>query len=238
MSDSIYTALTGAIAQSRALEVAADNLANVHSSGFKGVLSNFEKVTQTEDNGEENVTRAHVQLARELTDFSPGMLQQTDNPMDLALGGNGFFVVQTPQGERLARATSLVLGPDRDLQTLSGQPIMGQGGLVQIPYGNTQLRIDRSGAVYSDDMMIDQLRVVDVNSPHLLQREAHGVFNPGDMPLQPVQTQVHSGAVERSNINPTRLMTDLIFIERAYEMYVRSIEMVRGSEQKLTNEVG
>jgi flagellar basal-body rod protein FlgF len=247
MADGMYTALSGAMAQEQALEVVANNLANIATTGFKGETVDFKQVLATQD---QNATSVHVEVAQTQHDFSQGVLKETDNPLDVALLGAGFFVVDAPQGEMLTRHGALALRGDGYLQSVDGLLVQGQQGNIRISPGS-KVRIDSYGAVMATppgsgkdgtnaqaETMVDRLRVVDVENPQALRRYGNGLWDPSGSVVQRVETPVEAGSLETSNANPIKMMTQLIAVQRAYESYNRSIETIRTMEQKATSQLG
>lgn len=236
MADGIYSATSGAVAQEAALEVAAHNLANVATVGFKGHRVSFED-TLAQEPEQLSGSRVHVRAAKVANDFAQGSLRATDGPLDVALQGPGFFVVDAPQGERLTRNGALSQRPDGTLQNNDGLAVQGHGGAIVAPR-QARLRIDAQGVVFANDVPVDRLKVVDVGDLQALRREASGLWNAEGQTPHQVDTPVHAGALESSNVNAIQAMTSLIGIQRAYESYHRSMETIKNSEQRLTNQLG
>ncbi|RYF09361.1 MAG: flagellar hook basal-body protein [Deltaproteobacteria bacterium] len=246
MADGIYTALSGAVAQQTAMDVISNNLANVSTSGYKGDQVVFKEVLATVN---PDATNVHSEVAELRHDFSQGQLHYTKNPLDAALMGPGFFVVDTPQGEKLSRQGSFRMRGDGMLQTVDGHLVMGQKGAIRLEPG-AKVRMDSYGALFQTpqsqgsqvgtggETLVDRLRVVDVAKPEGLRREGHGLWDPGDNELLPVATAVEPLALEQANVNPIKAMTQLIAVQRAYEQYNRTIEQIRSLEQKATGQLG
>ncbi len=245
MADGIYTALSGAIAQEQALEVVANNLANISTTGFKGEAVDFKQVLASTN---PNATNIHVEVAESRHDFSQGQVKATNNPLDVALMGPGFFVVDAPGGDMLTRHGALSLRGDGYVQSIDGLLIQGQQGPIRIAPGS-KVRLDTYGGIFVtppstagnnpvDETMVDRLRVVEVADPQKLRRQGHGLWDPSATSLQRSDTAVEPGSLEQSNVNPIKMMTQLIQTQRAYEGYNRTIEQIRGMEQKVTSQLG
>jgi flagellar basal-body rod protein FlgG len=280
MSHAMYTALSGAVAQERALEVVADNLANVSTQGFKATRLTFKEVLTNSDNspaisaaevtaqmrqerieaqkrGEDvhmlelaqneklknpgsssGPSHVQVEVAGGYLDMSTGPLKTTNNPLDFALTGPGFFSVETPMGDRLTRQGSFVVTADGTLSTLQGHAVQGQGGAIKV---NPQSEIiaDPQGAIFADGVYIDTLKRVNVATSKDLQRQGDALFSvkPGAR-VDEVATPLQPGSIEQSNVNAVSAMTQLIGVQRAYESYHRTLETIRGLEQKTSSELG
>jgi flagellar basal-body rod protein FlgF len=235
MPNSMYTAASGAMAQSQALDVLADNLANVQTVGFKASHLSFRDVLVAAQNGQTS-THVQVEAGPPQVDFSQGDLRTTGNALDVALLGDGFFVVQTPQGERLTRNGSFHVNAEGVLATQTNLPVMGEGGIIRLNGANA--RVDIQGSVWVGDAMVDRLQVATVDKPSSLVRQGDSMFRPtGRSQLIQLDTGVQSGVLESANARAVQLMTDLVWVQRAYEIYNRTIEVSRNVDQKIANGV-
>lgn len=280
MSHAMYTALSGAVAQERALEVVADNLANVSTQGFKGTRLTFKEVLTDADgrpaislaemqaqmrqarieahNRGEDVAaleraqaqalkgggassgppHVQVEVAGGYLDMSTGPLKTTNNPLDFALTGPGFFSVETAMGERLTRQGSFVVAADGTLSTLQGHAVQGQAGPIKM---NPQAEIiaDPTGAIFADGAYVDTIKRVNVATSKDLQRQGDALYSVRpEGRVDVVDTPLQPGSIEQSNVNAVSAMTQLIGVQRAYESYHRALETVRGLEQKTSSELG
>ena len=245
MAEGIYTALSGAVAQERALEIVANNLANVSTTGFKGDVIQFKDVLAEKAPQHTNV---HVEVAEVRQDFSQGVIKQTQNTLDVALLGSGFFVVDGPQGEMLTRQGSMSRRGDGYLQNVDGMLMQGQNGPIRLDPG-ALVRIDHYGGVFvtpqngtiggpQAETMQDRLRVVDVDEPQKLRRAGHGLWSAADTTTVYTDTPVEPGALEQSNVNAIKMMTQLITVQRAYESYDKTIQQIHNTEQKAASQLG
>jgi len=236
MADGIYSALSGAIAQSHALDVVANNLANATSTAFKADRLTFREVLK-QTAGEANRSHPQVLVDGVHTDFRPGALSQTGNPLDAAIIGDGFFVVDTAAGERFTRAGSFSISDEGLLVDQRGQRVMGLEGAIAIQPGQP-VRLDNEGNVWSGEEQMGRLRVVSFANPQRLARAGEGLWVPGRAasPTE-VAAQLNIGAIELSNVSAVRSMTQMVTISRAYEAYHRAIETFRSLDGKTVNEL-
>ena len=152
MSQGIYIALSGAKLQQRRLELLSNNLANASTTGYKTdniSAASFEVTLDeymTDDGNFNNLT--YTKTGQVSTDFSKGSMKNTGSPLNLALDGPGFFVVETPFGERYTRQGDFSLNKDGELVTHEGYKVKGRG-LSDLGDGN--LHINSDGDVYLDD---------------------------------------------------------------------------------------
>lgn len=166
-----------------------------------------------------------------------GNHQRTDNPLDLALEGPGFFVLDTPQGPRYVRTLSL--SPERGLVTGEGYAVMGQFG--PMPDFPGDWRIDEQGTVWLDGEVFDFLQIVDFPNRDGLQKIGQTVFaataDSGE-PQPLAEPIVRPGYLERSNINPISEMVQLINIMRAYEASQKAIQVQDQTLDRAANDIG
>jgi len=235
MADGIYSALSGAKAQSAALDVVANNLANAPTSGFKGQRLAFRE-TLAAAVGESSVQRLVVADGT-YTDFSAGKIQGTGNALDVAIDGDGFFVVQVSGAERYTRAGSFTVGAEGQLLTTDGNTVLGSSGSIVIPQG-AHAEIKSSGAVVSGNRELGKIQVVDFEDKSELVREGGVWRDPGTAGKKDTETSLHVGAIELSNVNVVAAMTELIRVSRAYEAFNRAIENFRAMDKRITNELG
>ena len=233
MGDGIYSALSGAIAEARALEVAANNLANVSTTGFKKEKLSFREVLMGEDS-----TQRQVRIEPTGTDFAQGNITRTGGPLDAAILGPGFFAVSTPQGERYTRAGSFTLDPSGRLVTPAGFQVLGANGPVKVDTSEP-VSIAPDGTLLSGTDPVARLKVVDFANPQALERLGDGLWGPSGQTPQPVaDAKLEPGALEQSNVNAVEGMTELILISRAYEAFASTLQSYRQVDSRTTTELG
>jgi flagellar basal body rod protein FlgG len=211
----------------RLQEVTSNNVANANTDAFKAdrlaahILPGAEQPVPVQS-----------------TDLEPGALRDTGRPLDLALEGQGFFVVRTPRGERLMRGGSMRLDARGVLTDMNGNPLLGtQGPLV---VGGANVEVHGDGTVVVDGSIAGRLRVETVDQPGALLKEGQGRFLPGgptfEAPLGTVQ--VRQGSVEESNLDPLLSMVDLVTIQRAYASNIEALRAMDSVLGAITTEVG
>jgi len=247
MSGSIYMATSGAEAQRIRLQILSNNLANINTTGFKEDRAVFrmpdEGLNPDADPDETSgVSASRYTDAIPLTthtDYSRGPLQRTDNPLDAAIDGEGFFSVQTDQGIRYTRNGAFTINPDGNLSTQDGDPILGEGGEIAID--GADVRFDGSGNVIVDGAVTDRLRIVKITEPTALKKIGKTLFqldeNIGaEEPLE--YGGVQQGFLEGSNVNAVKVMTELIEVQRGYESYQKMIQTMGEMASRVISGVG
>lgn len=229
MENTSYVALSRQATLRRQMDVVANNLANMSTHGYKGGSMMFVEHLVKSKGGDSLLTPqlAYVRDIATLTDTSAGPIETTGNPLDLAIQGEGFFVVDTPEGERYTRNGRLQLDNTGQLVNQLGQPVLADGGapIIFAPE-DTEIVISRDGTVSTNNGELGKLRVVTFDNLQDLERTSGAQFIASeDNPAQDVESAaVLQGAVEGSNIEPIREMANMIAVHRAYDGVKNFIE--------------
>ena len=159
------------------------------------------------------------------TDLHQGGLHETDHPLDVALSGPGFLVVQTPAGPRYTRGGALSVNQQGTLVSAGGFAVLGHGGPITVR--SFKVTFGPRGEVQDNGRTIDTLNIVDFPKPYALVRESRGLFAPTNPEVQPEaarEVQVVGGTLEESNVNAVRTMVDMIDMLRKYAATHRAIQ--------------
>ncbi|AJE02386.1 flagellar basal-body rod protein FlgF [Geobacter pickeringii] len=241
MNSGIYSALSGNIAAMKRLDVLSNNLANANTAGFKKDRMTFESMLQSagaipRPNGG---TDAPVYSETTFfTDYTAGPVKQTGNTFDLALDGDGFFVVNTPQGRAYTRQGNFHLDAGGKLVTVDGYEVLG-GGPITVNGGKVD--INAKGEVFVDGSQVGALNVVDFPKPYAFQKSGNSLFVPTDPQAtpQPVRGErVMQGFLEESNVNTVQEMVQLIETNRYFEMCSKAVKAYDDLAAKAANEIG
>ena len=227
MENALLVGLSRQVVLERQMDVVANNLANVSTTGFKAERSMFQEFLNTgahEDNFARPDRRiSFVQDRATYHDLSTGPLEQTKNPLDVAVDGKGFLVVQTPQGERFTRDGSLKINAQGQLVNGSGFPVLGTGGPIVLQPTDKEVSISPDGrvSVLEGTSIIDslrgKLRVVSFDRPQSLIKEGGNLFAAtSDQGTPDIKSVLRQGYVEKSNVNSVMEMTRMIDVTRTY----------------------
>lgn len=231
----LYVTASGMAVRQEKIDVLAHNLANANTVGFKmGEVVLEERPLEIP--GGRSQAPSHVRLVETRTDFSPGELQYTGEPLDVALGQEGFFVIQTPEGIRLSRDGRFSLDGDGRL-VLRGMPVLGESGEIRSEGGN--LLINREGNITSGSAPLGKLRVVRVDDPQKLAALGDGLYAvPEGVSLQELpKVEVLPGHLEMSNVNSIKCMVQIIEAVRAFEMNQRMVQTLDRLGEKAVQEL-
>lgn len=224
MNRVIYTAMTGAKSTLGQQAAVAHNLANVDSTGFR---TEMHKMRAVEIQTQAMRSRSFVVDASIATDFTPGSLKYSGNPFDVAVKGKGWFCVQTASGEAYSRDGALEISANGVLQTRTGLPVLGDGGLVTVPPDSViVIGADGTVSAIQNGVTNEVARLKLVNPPEgELVRGEDGFFRLQSGQPAPADeaVQVAGGYLESSNVNVAQQMVQMISLARQFEMQMRMI---------------
>ena len=236
MNSGMYAALSGNLSALRRLDVISNNLANASSAGFKADQIQFESVLA----GVKNPSPQDPNYSNERfsTDFSAGALQKSDNVFDVALDGDGFFVVNTPQGLAYTRQGNFHRGATGKLENADGYEVQGQGGSISVAGGRIQ--IGDKGVVTVDGVASGTLSQVDFPKPYALTKSGGGLFLPADPQVAPTPSSaaVKQGFLEGSNVKVVVEMARMIEASRYFETCAKAVKSYDDMTAKAANELG
>lgn len=224
-------------ANMRHLERLANNLANANTVGYRQDRMFTEVLNERiDDEGAPRSTRRMTQWA----DVQPGSLERTGNPFDVAIEGDGFFVLSEAgaPGPLYTRAGQFMLDEDGALRTSNGRIVEGINGPIEIPPDTGEIEIRRNGDVMADGRVLDTLRVVRFTDPSKLERVDGAAFRAGGQVPQDVENPgILQGHLESSNVNVIDAMTELIANSRLFESQQRVLRTIDLKLQRVTREL-
>mgnify|MGYP002624522544 CR=1 FL=1 len=256
-----YIGASGMNAQQNRLDAISNNLANVDTTGFKrdvGVSKAFSELllrrTQADGVYETSFGSADaapiigrmglgVETNELYTVFEQGSFKNTDSHTDFALSGEGFFAVQTPNGERYTRNGNFLLGKEGILLTKDGYPVLGENGPISVP--DDKFFVSPNGMIYTreDNQLVDRLKVVRFEDERYLKKQGNSLWASNDITGPSYiaegeeRPRVMQGYVETSNVNVVNEMVQMIEVNRAYEANQKSVQTEDGLMDTLWNKV-
>ncbi len=273
----IWVPLSGQIAQQRKVETIANNVANANTPGFKRDDVAFKEHLSALENGIDDVDlpnkewspkdfyhtygsqNSYVKVDGSYTNFQQGQLTPTQNPLDFALNGNGFFEVLTPNGIRFTRNGAFALSKDGELVTSKGYKLLSltnqapntQGRvesaslsptdrIIKIPSAK-RLVVTPAGEIFSDGQLLNKVSVVEFKDPHALKKEGDSLFvnnkQENFLKNEEIKTAVMQGFMEESNVNAVAEMSELIKAHRHFESIQKAINAYDGMSARAVNDV-
>jgi flagellar basal-body rod protein FlgF/flagellar basal-body rod protein FlgG len=230
MENTGLVGLSRQIALRRELDVVANNVANMNTTGFKGERVMFEEFLMpvARDEGFRGTDRriSFTQDRAVWTDFAAGPTEQTGNPLDVALDGEGFLVVEGQNGERFTRNGSLQINAAGELVTNEGRRVLGQGGPIIFQPGDRDVSIGRDGLITVADGQRGRLRIVGFDQPQRLIKDGGSAFRApeGVTPVEAPTTRVVQGHIEKSNVRSVTEISRMIELSRAYQSVSSMLE--------------
>lgn len=226
MNSGFYSACAGLRTQIQALEFIANNLANISTAGFRGQQPTFRSEllgAQTASfNPLNHAMNDFSSLGGTRLDLSPGNLQPTGNPLDVAIEGDGFFSIQTAQGTMYTRNGSFRTSPAGQLVTADGDLVMGENGPLTVPSGAVSISAD--GTLSVGGAVVGKLRVVNFPGDVQLVPQGNSCYSATDASARPAaRASVRQAMLEASNVNPVMGMVNLISVQRHADMMQRAL---------------
>ena len=227
------------LASQAAQDAIASNLANASTTGYKQDVPEFSSfanqlITRMDADGQVQTVgpMGHGATVSSIaTDFSQGSIQQTGDPLDLAINGNGYLAVNSANGTMYTRNGELALSAQNTLQTSTGLTVAGADGkAIKIPAATAQIKIDPQGRVTADGKTVGQLSLVSItaaNDPIKMGDSLFAANNPGAA----TGASVQQGYLETSNVSVVKEMVSMIAVQRAYEADQKVVQ----AEDELTN---
>jgi flagellar basal-body rod protein FlgF len=235
----LYVAMSGASQNTLAQKAHANNMANVTTTGFQRDL---EQARSMPVFGDTYATRAYAMSERPATDFSAGAMQETGRDLDVAVGGDGFIAVQTPDGkEAYVRTASMNVDAMGVLRAGNGLPVMGNSGPIAIPPGE-KIEVGSDGTISIRGMgetpnavaQVDRIKLV--NPPTSgLTKGVDGLIHTtsGQPAVADANVKVESGFLEASNVNAVEEMTAVLALSKQFELHIKMMTTAKEDDESM-----
>lgn len=231
MENTGYVALSYAVGLERKMDIVANNIANVDTNGYKANHMIFNEYIV---NNRNQKPLSMVEDYGNYRNQEPGVVQQTGNPLDVALMGNGFLSVNTAGGEKYTRNGAMHTDAKGQLVTASGDQVNDEGGKpIVIPPEARSITIANDGTISTQDGPIGRLKVVKFEKPRELEPVGNNLYTTKQTGTPDITTKVTQGAVEGSNVNAVVEMTDMIEVMRKYESVARILQNEHDSQTSM-----
>ena len=252
MASGFYAACSGLLAKMQALDVTANNLANVNTTGYKSENKFYSALTASLSQTSAAMGPVNQAINRfgilggDFLNLGQGSMVPTGNPTDLAIEGSGFFVVQTSAGTRFTRNGSFHLDTKGKLVDSNGNTVLGQGGKIQVPglgklgpvtISSGSISISSDGTISVGGSMVGRLAVADFAPGTALTPEGALYFDAPAGSASPATTYaVHQGSLEASNMDPVGGAIDLITIQRSADLMLKAVSIFNNDLDKTAAE--
>lgn len=232
MENALLIGLSRQTALARQLDVIANNMANMRTAGFKGENLVFEEylmpVAEMRNLPGADGRLSYVIDVGLARDFSEGEYAHTGNPLDIAVVGKGWFVVETPEGERYTRDGGFKISPEGELVTGRGYRVLGEGGPITFVPQDRDITFAPDGTVAASTGEKGRLRVVGFEAEHLLEKVGDNLFAGGGAAAAAIdEPRIAQGMIERSNVRPVIETARMIEITRAYTSIASALDQMQ-----------
>lgn len=250
MITGLYSSASGMMTQMMKQDVETENLVRANHPGYKRrfvVSQTFPKtfknyvIDEDGTNRMLNPERNGVINSKIVDQFDEGKMKYTGHELDVAIQGDGFFVIQTPDGgTAYTRNGAFTLNDQGQLVTLAGNPVMGEGGPISFPISSSaEIKIDENGGILVGEEVLDNLRIVDFPKPYQLTKSGVAIYTaPNAVEGAAVNARVGQGYLEMPNFNIVEGMTNLIQIQRTYDMNATMVRSADDSLKEVIQKVG
>lgn len=243
MENTAYIALSRQLVLSRQLDIIANNMANANTASFKrSDLAFVEYLVKPDANGDPTFVNADgkVAMVQDLgmvRDTDQGPMTQTGAPLDLAISGDAYFEVNTPDGVRYTRLGRFQVDSGSQLVTGDGFAVQGEGGPIFVPPDDGEIKIARDGTISSDGGILGKLRLVRFADEQGLRNDNAGLYIATTPPTPATDSEVIQGMVEESNVQPVVELTQLIAVMRNFEAAQKMVDAQDDLTRRVINTV-
>jgi len=214
MQTASYVALSGQAVVGRNMDVLANNLANMSTTGYKEEQAVFQAYLKGGPDGQKI---AYVKTTQTIRDLKQGDLVHTGNTLDTGIDGDGYFAISTANGTLYTRNGKFTLNPQRQLVTPAGDQVLDdQGAPITIPAGSGRITITDSGTIGTDLGPVAKIGLSRFGDRQQLQATSAGLYSASAPPTPDTTSTIHQGTVESSNVQPIVEMTRLMKLQGAY----------------------
>ena len=232
MDNAGYVALSRQSGLMKRLDVIANNIANISTTGYRREDSAFAEHIKSLDFKDPSLSIATMN--RHYIDLNQGAIKETGNRLDFAIEGEGFFLVETPQGERLTRAGAFTRNSEGEIVTPQGFRVLDSGGgAVAIPPTASDITVTQTGDVSADGQPVGRIGVVMADEASLT-RDGETMFIAENGYTEVETPRVLQGGIEASNVNAVEEIAKLIQVQRTYEM---GQKMVQNEDERIKQTV-
>ncbi|WP_028879203.1 flagellar basal-body rod protein FlgF [Terasakiella pusilla] len=233
MENTLLIALSRQTTLRREMTSVANNIANMNTQAYKRESMMFDDYLVRSDGGE-RIMGDKLMFVRDVAqyrDLSEGKFDETGNPLDVAIHGEGYFVVDTPEGNRYTRNGHFQLNSNGVLVNTDGHPVLTEDGdQIQTTPGDTRFEISRNGEIHTDAGPVGKLGIVQFDNPQELEKVSSTLMKSDAAGVQVENPDVHQGKLEMSNVEPIIEMTRMIEVHRAYN---RAKSMIDKEDERI-----
>lgn len=260
----LWVPVSAAISQQQKVDTLANNVANANTPGFKKTDLTFREHLTVLENGNVDASlpnktwtpedfynthgneSSYVKTDGSFTNFNQGQIMPTGNIFDLAIKGEGFFEILSPNGIRYTRKGNFTINNEGKLTTDQGYFVLSKGdGTKEMPENRTismpqgKFAVTKEGTIISNDLKIAEINIIEFTDKHALKKEGNSLFSNNDQKnIKPeTSTMIYQGFQEQSNVNVIQEMSELIKASRNFESIQRVIKTYDNMAEKLNTNI-
>jgi flagellar basal-body rod protein FlgF len=232
-------AAAGMQARMQSLDLVANNLANSSTSGYKTDGEFYTLFASEMGSGDEESGSAVPMIQRQWTDFAPGLLENTNNPLDFGIAGKGLFTVQGPSGPLYTRNGNFRFSTSGSLITSEGYPLLQENGQPFKANTSQPLQVSRDGNITQNGNSIGRIKLADFQTPSQLTKFGANYFlnAGGEEPTAATGSEIHQGKLEASNVSASHGAVRIVGLSRQFEMMQKAISLSNDMGKKAIEEV-
>jgi flagellar basal-body rod protein FlgF/flagellar basal-body rod protein FlgG len=228
MDSGFYAACTALMARTQALDLVANNLANISTSGYREQHNSFGSLLASSSrftlSGLNQAINNYGVLEGSETELGQGNLEKTGNELDFGIQGAGFFAVQTPAGKLYTRNGNFHVSAKGQLVTAEGDPVIGDEGPIPIVGGPVSVSTD--GTISVNGTLAGKLRTVEFPAGTEFESAGRNYYSASaKTALTSTESTIHQGMLESSNVNAVASAVELINVQRSAELVQRALSM-------------
>jgi flagellar basal-body rod protein FlgF len=240
MDATSYVTLSHMTALRRQMEMISNNLANMSTTSYKAEKPLFTQFLNPTVRGTDRPsgddTIAYVEDFGVVRNLQVGTISPTNNPLDVAINGEGYYQIETAEGVRYSRAGVFSLSPEGEIVTRDGDPLLDDRGQpIQIPQGTRAITISTDGTVSADNLQVARIVPVAFENDRALKKLPGGLYETDQEPTPLATFDLRQGMIEGSNVQPVLEMTNMIEVSRAYQSAQKFIEQ---EHQRVKSAIG
>lgn len=208
----LYTSVTGKVVRSKNLEIVSRNLANINTTGFKKNMAAFRTFMEGKD------SIPGTSISKVFIDHSQGNIKATGNKLDIAIHGDGYFVLESAQGTKYSRNGHFLLNSNREIVNDVGWKLTGDGGVIRLPKNAKDILVNSEGSIVVDGVKIGKINIVDFKNKDVLKEAGNSAFtSSADGAREKAENyEIQQGFLESSNVNVIDEMVNLMNNTRSF----------------------
>ena len=237
MDNSIYVTLSRQLTLFRDMEATANNIANVNTVGYNAEkLAFHDYLVEGRLEGKMGNKIAFTRDPISYRDTRNGPLKVSGNPLDMAISGPGYFIVDTPLGQRYTKAGNFMIDAGGTMVTPQGYPVLSQdGGVITFPNDTTNVLVNDQGVITADGDEVGQVGVVEFTDEQAMKRLGNNLYSSDAQPLERQTARVVQGATEQSNVQGVTELVRVVQLQRSVSSTAKFVEVMYDLQRKVSN---